>query len=312
MVMTGTFAPGNQRVNITLVFVLAVPLVAGLAIGLLVGAVLQRWPTLDLGAPRVHTPAIAHAVAEHERVGDALHDGPQPKAVTGAALTVAWIIVGAGLLGLGTLLFMVRTKTGFADFDHGASQWAAEHASSWTAGALRDLSLLGGTELTLVLILVIGAIEGRRQRSVAPVTFLAVTFVGITVVVNGVKWIVDRARPDIDRLTGFSGPSFPSGHAATSAAMFAGFALVLGVGRSPRARALLAGAGAGIATAVASSRVLLGVHWLTDVLAGLAVGWAWFALCSAAFGGRFLRFGQPVAVAEAVADIESAAHPASR
>ena len=42
---------------------------------------------------------------------------------------------------------------------------------------------------------------------------------------------------------------------------------------------------------VAGTRVLLGVHWLTDVLAGLAVGWAWFALWSIAFGGRLLEFG---------------------
>ena len=49
----------------------------------------------------------------------------------------------------------------------------------------------------------------------------------------------------------------------------------LGRGGSPRVRAGLAGAAVAIAVAVATSRVLLGVHWFTDVLAGLALGWAW-------------------------------------
>ena len=48
----------------------------------------------------------------------------------------------------------------------------------------------------------------------------------------------------------------------------------------------LAGA---IAVAVACSRVLLDVHWLSDVIAGLFLGWAWFALCAIAFGGRRLQ-----------------------
>jgi membrane-associated phospholipid phosphatase len=71
---------------------------------------------------------------------------------------------------------------------------------------------------------------------------------------------------------------------------------------------VLAGFAGGITTAVATSRVLLGAHWLTDVIAGAALGWACFALCSIAYGGRLLHFGTPVERADVVLDTTS--HPA--
>ena len=50
---------------------------------------------------------------------------------------------------------------------------------------------------------------------------------------------------------------------------------------------------------VAGTRVLLDVHWLSDTMAGVALGWSWFTLCAIAFGGRLLHFG---AVVEEAAD----------
>jgi undecaprenyl-diphosphatase len=109
-------------------------------------------------------------------------------------------------------------------------------------------------------------------------------------------------RPTANPVAHTLGPSFPSGHTTGAAACFAAFALVLGRGRSRNVQALLAGGAVFVAIAVGASRVLLGVHWLTDVIGGLALGWGWFALCSIAFGGRMLRLGVPVEAATRVSE----------
>ena len=74
-------------------------------------------------------------------------------------------------------------------------------------------------------------------------------------------------------------------------------------------RSLLAGAAVAIAVGVAASRVLLDVHWLSDVIAGIVLGWGWFAVCSIAFGGRLLHFGAP---AETVVETAKSAEARSR
>lgn len=52
---------------------------------------------------------------------------------------------------------------------------------------------------------------------------------------------------------------------------------------------MLAGLAVGLATGISYSRVFLGARWLTDVIGGLFIGWAWFAVCSVALGGRQLK-----------------------
>jgi len=139
---------------------------------------------------------------------------------------------------------------------------------------------------------------------------LALAIAGQNLLTQSVKELADRVRPDLNPIAETLGPSFPSGHSATAATFFAATALVLGRGRSRPWRAALAGGAVAIAVGVAGSRVLLDVHWLSDVIAGVALGWAWFAAVSLAFGGRLLRFGAAVEYAERVAEADdAAAHP---
>jgi len=280
--------------------VILLVLTVGLVSGALAALVLRRWPGVDPASAGVGAHAVRNEIERHPRSTSLLSRRTDPAAATGLLLTVLLGIAAVGVIATGALLVMVHTGSGFARWDQSAGEWGARHATSVSTTFLRDVSILGGTMFTIVAAVVVGVVQTVRTRRPAVVAFLTTVLIGVTIVLNVTKLVVDRARPDIRRLTGFSGSSFPSGHAGTAAACFAALALVIGLGCSPRTKAVLSGAAVGIAAAVASSRVLLGVHWLTDVMAGLAVGWAWFAFCSIAFGGRMLRFGAPIEAAERV------------
>jgi undecaprenyl-diphosphatase len=241
-------------------------------------------------------------VRRRPRLARFLRADADPQRSAGVAVAAAAGALVLGAVGVGVLLLMIRSGKGLASLDLRAAEFAARHASSATTWVLRQISVLGGTSGVIVVALVAGVIEYRRWRSRAVFTFLATVVAGQFAISNLVKWGVDRARPAIDQLTGFAGTSFPSGHATAAAATFSAIALLFGHNRSETTRAVLTGAGVALAVAVASTRVLLGVHWFTDVLGGLVVGWTWFAICSIAFGGRWLHFGAPLETAERVAE----------
>jgi len=283
--------------------------VVGLVVGTVTTLVLRRWPQVDPGSPSAAAHAVRDAIETRPHTQSFLRRRTDPGTATGLLLTILFIVAIGGVVAAGSLLVMIKTSSGFARWDQSAGEWGADHATSGSAAFLRNFSLLGGTGVSVALAVVVAAVQTVRTRRHEIVAYLVTVFVGVTLVVNITKGIVARDRPDIRRLTGFAGASFPSGHAATAAATLAALALVIGLGLSPRGKAVVAGAAAGLAAAVATTRVLLGVHWLTDVMAGLALGWAWFCVCSLAFGGRLLRFGAPVAAAERAAGHQERATP---
>jgi undecaprenyl-diphosphatase len=214
-----------------------------------------------------------------------------PEAATGLALTVALAVLVAGGLVVAALTYAVRDAPGGIGLDASAADWGARHASPFSLDVLDVLTDVGEPRSIAILAAVLAVIETWRTRSRWVVPFLLVVVAGNGLLTTTVKHLEDRVRPAINPIAETLGPSFPSGHSSWSAAFFAAAALLLARGRGARSRALLAGLAAGLAVAVAASRVLLGVHWLSDVAAGLALGWAWFAVCAIAFGGRLLRFG---------------------
>jgi undecaprenyl-diphosphatase len=285
----------NAALNATLAI-----LGAGAVSGFLAWAVVWRWPNHDPAAPRLDpgSPVLEHDVDGRARLRALWRARLDPGVATGLALTLAVATMVVLAVAAGVLLLMVRTETGVARYDLTFAHWGATHATEASTAVLRRISQFGGTTGIVALAAIVGVVEYRRLPNRAMPALLALTVLGQFAVVNLIKVIVDRARPDIDQLTGFAGPSFPSGHAAAAAATFGVLALLVGRRRSRPARAAITAVAVAIAIMVAGTRVLLGVHWLTDVLAGLAVGWAWFALWSIAFGGRLLEFGAPAVLAD--------------
>jgi undecaprenyl-diphosphatase len=172
------------------------------------------------------------------------------------------------------------------------------HHDAISSGILRScakvLTQLGAPVLvelaTLVLVVLLVA-RGRRRSGL----YLGSCVAGAYVLSTAGKLLVDRTRPVFpDAFSHARGASFPSGHATGSAAFYLALAVVLlSVLRRPPRSALFAMAFA-LPLVVAATRVVLGVHYVSDVTAGLLIGWGWTAACTALFTAWRAQEGRPV------------------
>jgi membrane-associated phospholipid phosphatase len=284
-------------------------LILALTVGGAVGLITWRYPRTPTSSP---TPTldtarkVGEAVAAHPSLRAIMAARLDPATVTGLALTLALVFtIGGGLL-LGVLAYLVRTNSHLIGIDNSVARWGNRHASALSTHGLNLVTQLGSIYTVVVLCVVLAAVEIARTRSAWIVPFIVAVIGGEEILTPTIKHLADRVRPSFNPAALSLGPSFPSGHSATAAAFYAAAALLLGRRRGRSTRAVLAALAAGIAVAVAASRVLLDVHWLSDVIAGLALGWAWAAACAIAFGGRLLRFGATAETAARAANATEA------
>jgi len=149
----------------------------------------------------------------------------------------------------------------------------------WLEEAARDLTALGSfTVLGFIIIIVTCDLLLRRKLRIA--AFLVTAVISGTILSTGLKSVFDRARPDLPAVARVFTASFPSGHAALSAVVYLTLGVLLAEAASRwRFRLLYIGVAIGLTLAVGISRVYLGVHYPTDVLAGWLLGTSWALLC---------------------------------
>lgn len=150
----------------------------------------------------------------------------------------------------------------------------------WFEEVARDITGLGGVGiLTLITLASAGFLVLQRKRHTAVYLLLAVGSGNL--MSNLLKYLIDRPRPDlVPHAQQVYTSSFPSGHSMLAAVTYLTLgALLAGTQPNRRLKAYLLLIAALVTLLVGLSRVYLGVHWPTDVLAGWTAGAAWALLC---------------------------------
>lgn len=169
---------------------------------------------------------------------------------------------------------------------------------AWLDLAMLDLTSLGSIAVLGVITLASGGFLLMRGQRLAA-SALAAGLAGAIVLSESLKAVFERTRPpEAFRAAEALNSSFPSGHAllATAVYLTLGVLLARAVTRR-RLKAYIVGVAMQLAVLVGVSRVYLGVHWTTDVLAGWCVGAVWAALCWIAVHLVQRRAGSPAAEA---------------
>jgi undecaprenyl-diphosphatase len=207
------------------------------------------------------------------------------------ALTGIW----AGLVGL--LVVAGKIITGSAamtGFDHRVTREVLSSRTAALNSVMRVVTWLGSWGALIVAAAVIALLVARKRLPVLAAVLAVFAWAGEALGVRIAKEAVTRDRPPPDIwVVPAHGWSFPSGHAATASVVFTALALCLAVlARRRLVRALGWVIAAVAVAATAFSRVELGVHWTTDVIASIVFVACWLTAIWIAFGRRLRQPGR--------------------
>ena len=207
-----------------------------------------------------------------------------------ATLAVLWLLGW----GLGAIVHGLATGQTFV-VDRPVLRFLVDHRSGLLTTAIRALTFMGGFPVLLPVVAVAGVTWWLARQTLLPLLLLAMGYAGSATLTDGIKAIVDRPRPPVaDAIGHYSGASFPSGHALDAMVVYGSLALL--VARASRRTPVRTAAWSSalvLVGAIAFTRLYLGAHWLTDVLAGILLGALWIAALAAASPRR--AAGRPVA-----------------
>lgn len=234
--------------------------------------------TVTAGGP----PAPLGARTGTERATADRRDGGRPAPLAAAHVGgPVWLLVGALVAGLAGFTALTTSVVGGGRLDGpdtDVARWVARSMPVWAEWLARPPTWLGGF-VGITLVVVVTTIWLIRQRVIVWAAAVVIVALGSQVLISATKEGYGRARPDAGSAIELpQSLSYPSGHALAGVAVFGLMGLIAGAHvrtRPIRATAVAAGFGLGIASG--ASRVVLNVHYLTDVLAGWCYGLAWLA-----------------------------------
>jgi undecaprenyl-diphosphatase len=167
-------------------------------------------------------------------------------------------------------------------FDDTVMRWVGHHQYPWLQSIMLEITALATGSVGLAIVLISGMFLWLNKHKHSAI-LLCVASIGATALNQLLKSGFDRPRPMIFKWgTQVMSSSFPSGHAMSASVIYFTVAyLAARLQRKHSARLLTMTLATGIVVAISLSRVYLGVHYPSDVLAGVTIGLAWAAFCMA-------------------------------